>query len=77
MGERLEMGITVRTRGGEALRQDLRYPLVNEQELQQKFRDLAGTRLGSDRVADLEQKLKAVETAGSVAPLIQELEVDY
>ncbi len=77
MGERLEMGLTVQTRGGERLSQELRFPLVSEAELQQKFHDLVGTRLGSDRVAELEQKLRLVETAGDVASLVGELEVDY
>jgi 2-methylcitrate dehydratase PrpD len=76
-GERLEMGLTVRTRRGEVLSQALRYPLVSEVELQRKFRDLAGLRLDSKRVADLEKKLKAVATVESVAPLIRELELDY
>ena len=76
-GERMEMGITVRTRGGEALRQELRYPLMSEEEIQQKFRNLVGLRLDSPRVADLEKKLKEVETVENVAPLISELEVAY
>ena len=77
MGQRLEMGITVRTRSGDTLHQDLRYPLMSEDELQQKFRSLVGLRLPPDKVADLEQKLRAVAEAENVAPLIRELEVDY
>ena len=76
-GERLEMGLTVRTRRGEVLSQSLRYPPVSEAELQQKFRDLAGLRLDSRRVAELEKKLRAVETLESVVPLVRELELDY
>jgi 2-methylcitrate dehydratase PrpD len=76
-GERLEMSLTVRTRSGETLRQALRYPLVSVAELDQKFRDLVGLRLDSQRVADLERKLKAVATAENVAPLVRELELDY
>ena len=75
-GERLEMGITVRTRGGEVIQQDLRYPLMSEDELQEKFRALVGLRLSADRVLDLEQKLLAVEQVDNVAPLFQQLEVD-
>jgi len=75
-GERLEMGITVRTRGGEVIQQDLRYPLMSEDELQDKFRALVGLRLSADRVLDLEQKLLAVEQVDNVAPLFQQLEVD-
>ena len=76
-GERLDMGLTVRTRNGETLKQDLRYPLVSQEELDQKFRNLVGLRLESDRVADLEKKLKAIETAENVAPLVGELAIDY
>jgi 2-methylcitrate dehydratase PrpD len=76
-GERLEMDITVRTREGEVLHQELRYPLMSEEEIQQKFRNLVGMRLKGSQVADLEKKLKAVETAENVAPLIEELAIDY
>ena len=75
MGERLEMGLAVRTRNGEELRQDLRYPLMSEGEIQEKFRNLAGLRMGVDHVLDLEQKLLAVEQEGNVASLFQQLEV--
>lgn len=77
MGQRLEMGITVRTRNGETLHQELRYPLMSDTELQQKFRNLAGLRLNSGRVADLERKLRAIESEKNVASLIRELEVPY
>jgi hypothetical protein len=77
MGQRLEMALTVRTRRGEVLRQALRYPLMTEAEIQQKFRDLVGLRLDSRRVTDLDRKLKAIESVENVAPLISELEVDY
>ena len=77
VGQRLEMGITVRTRSGETLHQDLRYPLMSEDELQQKFRSLVGLRLQPNKVAELEQKLRAVAEAENVAPLIRGLEVDY
>jgi hypothetical protein len=76
MGQRLDMGLTVRTRSGEVLRQDLRYPLMTETEIQQKFRDLVGLRLESRRVADLERQLKGIESMEHVAPLIRALEVD-
>ena len=77
MGQRLDMGLTVRTRSGEALRQDLRYPLMTAAEIEQKFRDLVGVRLESGRVAGLERQLKAIESVGNVAPLIGELELGY
>ena len=76
MGQRLDMGLTVRTRSGAVLRQELRYPLMSEAELQQKFRDLVGLRLESRRVADLERQLKGIESMENVAPLIRMLELD-
>jgi hypothetical protein len=76
MGQRLDMGLTVRTRSGEALRQELRYPLMTEAEIQQKFRDLVGLRLESRRMADLERQIKGIESIENVAPLIRALELD-
>ena len=76
MGQRLDMGLTVRTRSGAVLRQELRYPLMTAAEFQQKFRDLVGLRLESRRVADLERQLKGIESMEHVAPLIRALEVD-
>ena len=71
------MGLRVRTRGGEVLQQDLRYPLMSEEEIQEKFRKLVGLRLDNEKVAELERKLKAVESMDTVAPLISEMEVAY
>ena len=75
-GERLQMGITVRTRSGEVVRQDLRYPLMSDEEIQQKFRTLVGLRVSADRALDLERNLLAVEQEDNVAPLFQQLEID-
>ena len=75
--QRMEMGITVRTRNGKTLRQELRFPVMTETEIQQKFHYLVGLRLDAKRVADLERKLKAIETEQNVAPLIRELEIPY
>jgi hypothetical protein len=36
-----------------------------------------GLRPESRRVTDLERKLQAIESVGNVAPLINELELDY
>ncbi|MBI4189179.1 MAG: MmgE/PrpD family protein [Betaproteobacteria bacterium] len=77
MGERLEMGITVRTRNGETLSQKLRYPLMSEAEIKQKFRYLAGLRLDGNEVAGLEKKLMAIEAEKDVASLVRELEIPY
>lgn len=75
--QRLEIVITVRTRKGEALRLDLRYPLMSEAEIHQKFRDLAGLRLNSERVVRLERKLMAIEAEQNVDALMLELELPY
>lgn len=74
-GQRLEMTVTVRTRSGEALSQELRYPLMSEAEIQQKFRTLAGLRLDSGRVAKLEKRILAMETEANVAGFMSELEL--
>jgi 2-methylcitrate dehydratase PrpD len=76
MGQRLDMGLTVRTRSGEALHQELRYPLMTMAEIEQKFRELVGLRLESRQVADLERQLKAIESVEHVAPLIRALELE-
>lgn len=75
-GQRLEMGITVRTGNGEVLQQNLRYPLMSEDEIQEKFRTLVGLRVSADRARDLEKKLLAVEQEENVGPLFQQLEID-
>jgi hypothetical protein len=76
IGQRLDMGLTVRTRSGGALRQELRYPLLTEAEITQKFRELVGLRLVRRRVADLERQLQAIESMENVAPLIRAVELD-
>ena len=76
-GERLDIGITVRTRSGRELSQELRYPLMTEEEIEQKFRNLAGLRMAAEEVLELEKKIKNVETMSNVAPLVATLELDY
>jgi 2-methylcitrate dehydratase PrpD len=76
MGKRLEVKVTVRTRSGEMLSQELRYPLMTKEELQDKFRFLAGLRLSKDKVLDLENKLKNIEAVDDVSSLISELEIE-
>jgi hypothetical protein len=66
----------VRTCSGEVLRQDLRYPIMTKDEIQEKFRTLVGLRVSADRVVDLEQKLLAVEEEENVASLFQQLEIE-
>jgi 2-methylcitrate dehydratase PrpD len=74
-GQRLEMTVTVRTRNGTTLCQELRYPLMSEAEIQQKFRTLAGLRLDSRRVEELERRLRAMETEANVAGFMSDLEL--
>jgi hypothetical protein len=50
---------------------------MSEEEIQQKFRKLVGLRLDNEKVAELERKLKAVESMDTAAPLIGEMEVPY
>ena len=75
-GERLNIGITVRTRSGQALTQELRYPLMVEEEIEQKFRNLAGLRIDAEKVLELKEKIRSVETMDNVAPLVAALELD-
>ena len=75
--QRMETALTVRTRDGKALRQELRYPVLTEDEIQQKFHTLAGLRLDRQRASELERKLKAIETEQNVRSLIRELEIPY
>ena len=72
---RLEMTVTVRARNGATLSQELRYPLMSEAEIQQKFRTLAGLRLDSSRVEKLERRLRAMETEANVAEFMSDLEL--
>src|SRR5262249_52101168 len=49
---------TTRPRSGAELRRELHSPPMTPAELQQKFRNLAGLRLDSGQVADLERQLE-------------------
>ena len=75
--QRLGATVTVRSRSGEVLREQLHYPQMTEEEIQGKFRNLVGRRLESEQVLELERKLKEVEVMEDVAPLISELGLDY
>ena len=76
-GDRLDMSLSVRTVSGETIEQALRYPPMTEQEIQQKFRDLAGLRLEPARVQDLEEQLLGIESTDNIAPLVRQLEIPY
>ncbi|MBI4303775.1 MAG: MmgE/PrpD family protein [Chloroflexi bacterium] len=72
-GSRLETTVRVRTKDGKLLSERLRYPLMDEKELQAKFRYLAGLRVDEGKVLDLEKKFKGIEVVANVSPLIEEL----
>ena len=55
--------------------QDLRYPLMSEDEIRQKFRTLVGLRTSPEQALELERSLLAVEESDNVAPLFQQLEI--
>jgi 2-methylcitrate dehydratase PrpD len=74
---RLEVTVRVRTRSGQMLSESLRYPLMDNEELQHKFRTLVGLRVKKEKVLDLENKLKNIEALDDVSSLINELEIDY
>ena len=69
--------MTVRTRSGKTLHQELRFPVMTEAELQKKFHDLVRLRLDSKKVADLDRKVRAIEEETNVASLVRELEIPY
>ncbi|MBI2987035.1 MAG: MmgE/PrpD family protein [Deltaproteobacteria bacterium] len=73
--KRFEAEIRVYTRNGEVLNQQLCAPLMNEEEIQHKFRSLVGLRVNQEKMLDLESKLKGVEAVDNVASLISELEL--
>ena len=50
---------------------------MTKEEIEQKFRNLAGLRMGTEEVLELEKKIKNVETMSNVAPLVATLELDY
>lgn len=74
-GQRLDIQLRVLTRGGSVLTQETGYPLMDEEEVRQKFRALAGLRATQEKVLELEQKLKGIERVDNVAPLVSELEL--
>lgn len=67
--------MTIRTRNGAEYRQKVSYPLMTQQEIEQKFRELVGLRLDNSRTLELERKLKAVDTLDNVAKLVDDLQM--
>ena len=76
-GDRLDMGLTVRTADGQTIHRELRYPPMDFADIQQKFRTLAGLRLEPSAVLELERELLEVESSENVAPLVSRLELPY
>ena len=72
---RLQANMTVRTRSGGVFQQEVNYPLMTQPELEQKFRELVGSRLDKARTMDLDRKLKEIEKIDNVAKLVGDLEV--
>ena len=71
---RLGAGMTVRTRKGE-FKREVTYPLMTPEEIDQKFRDLVGLRMDKAHTADLERKIKSVDTLDNVAKLVDDLQI--
>ena len=76
-GERLNSGLIVRTIRGDVFQQELRYPIMDQEELIQKFRGLVGRRLPDTQVLELEQRLLGIEAEPDVAMLMNQLELPY
>lgn len=75
-GERMEARVAVRTTCGQTIRQERRYPLMTEEEIQQKFRTLVSLRVPRERALDIEQKIKGIESMDNVDFLVSSLEAD-
>ena len=71
------MRLRIHTRNGKVLSEELKsdLPSMSEEELQRKFRTLAGLRVNHKKVLDLEKKLKDIEKVNNIAPLVSELEL--
>lgn len=70
---RLTTGLLVRLKVGTEYREESKYPLMTQDEIQHKFRNLAGLRLEHDDVMKLERDLLAVESMEDVSPLVKQL----
>ncbi len=74
---RLQAGITVRTVDGKTYQQQASYPLMTQEELEHKFKALAGLRLDAAKTAALDRKLKDVAGMDNVAKLVSDLQIAY
>ena len=73
----MNSGLIVRTIRGDVFQEELRYPIMNQEELIQKFRRLVGRRLPDTQVLELEQRLLGIEAEPDVAMLMNQLELPY
>ena len=65
--------VTIRTRAGRALTEEVRHRPMTQEELDLKFAELVTPRFGSDKCARVGKSLKALESAASVKAVVQEL----
>ena len=65
--------VTIRTRAGKTLTEEVWHQPMNAAELDRKFDGLVAPRLGAGKSARVAQLLKGLETAASIKPLMLEL----
>lgn len=65
--------VTITTRAGRKLEEDVWFRPMTRQELEQKFDDLVTPRFGAQRTAALRASLQGMESAASVRPLMEAL----
>ena len=73
--QRLNMSLSIRTRDGKVFSQELRYPLMSDEEIERKFRFHAGLRLARPQVDRLEDMLRSMDRQPSVQALMSSLEI--
>jgi len=66
--------VTIKTRAGHPLTEDVRHRPMDASELDTKFRGLVTPRFGEDKARGLERLLKRLDAAASVRDLMAELE---
>ena len=77
MAHRLQGEMTLRMRDGRTLTQTMSYPQLTQEELDNKFVELAGLRLDKNRVQVLADQLKNIEQLDSIVPLVDGLGIAY
>jgi hypothetical protein len=66
--------VTIKTRGGKSLEEEVWHQPMTGDELDLKFDELVTPRFGREKCAMAAKLLKALETAASVTPVLTELE---